>query len=93
MNYLIQEWQLGDKLIETLATEAEDLFNSNAPPTKKEKEDAVLKDIIDKYNTDNVKVTMDETGQVPGSIYFFYRGDSQQFADALEFIGLSPINR
>ena len=24
---------------------------------------------------------------------FFYGGDSQQFIDALEFIGLSPINR
>ena len=36
---------------------------------------------------------MDKTGQVPESIYFFYRGDSQNFVDALEFIGLSPINR
>ena len=40
-----------------------------------------------------MKNTMDETGQVPESIYFFYGGDSQQFVDALEFIGLSPINR
>ena len=29
--------ELGDKLIETLVTETEDLFNSNAPPTKKKK--------------------------------------------------------
>ena len=36
---------------------------------------------------------MDETGQVPESIYFFYGGDSQLFVDALEFICLSPINR
>ena len=36
---------------------------------------------------------MDETGQVPESIYFFYGGDSQQFIDALEFIVLSPVNR
>ena len=36
---------------------------------------------------------MDETGQVPENIYFFYRGDSQQLVDALEFIGLSTINR
>ena len=40
-----------------------------------------------------MKDTMDETGQVPESIYFFYGGDSQQFVDAVEFIGLSPINR
>ena len=36
---------------------------------------------------------MDETSQVPESIYFFYGGDSQNFVDALEFIGLSQINR
>ena len=84
--------ELGDKLIETIGTEAEDLFNSNASPTKKE-EDEVLKNIIDEYNLDGMKNTMDETGQVPESIYFFYGGDRQQFVDALEFTGLSPINR
>ena len=36
---------------------------------------------------------MDETSQVPESIYFFYGGESEQFVNALEFIGLSPINR
>ena len=36
---------------------------------------------------------MDETGQVPESIYFFYGGESENFVNALEFIGLSPINR
>ena len=48
---------------------------------------------MDEYNIDDIKDTMNETGQVPESIYFFYGGDSQQFVDALEFIGLSPINR
>ena len=90
--------ELGGKLIETLGTEAEDLFNSNAPPTKKEEEDEVLKNIIDKYNIDGMKNTMDEAGQVPESIFFFfffffYGGGSQQFVDALECIGISPINR
>ena len=47
--------ELGDKLIETLGTEAEDLFNSNAPPTKKEEEDEVLKNIIDKHHIDDIK--------------------------------------
>ena len=42
---------------------------------------------------DNIKDTMDETGDMPQSIYFFYGGDSQKFVDALEFVGLSPINR
>ena len=48
---------------------------------------------MDEYKVEDIKDTMDETGQIPESIYFFYRGDSQQFVDALEFIGLSPINR
>ena len=85
--------ELGDKLLDTLGTETEDLFNWNVPPTKKEEEDEVLKDVIDEYNIPDMKDTMDETGQVPESIYFFYGGDSQQFVDAVEFIGLSPINR
>ena len=40
-----------------------------------------------------MKDTMNETGQVPEIIYFFYGEDSQNFVDVLEFIGLSPINR
>ena len=36
---------------------------------------------------------MNETAQVPESIYFVYGGDSDEFVEALEFIGLSPINR
>ena len=36
---------------------------------------------------------MDETNRMPDNIYFFYGGDSQQFVDALEFLGLGPINR
>ena len=85
--------ELGDKLLDTLETEAEDLFNLNAPPTKEAEEDEVLKNIIDEYNIRGMKDTMDETSQFLESIYFFYGGDSQQFVDALEFIGLSPINR
>ena len=85
--------ELGDKLIDTLRTEAEGLFNSSAPPTKKEQEDEVLKNIIYEYNIDGMKNTMDETGQVPENIYFFYGGDSQQFVDSFEFTGLSSINR
>ena len=38
---------LGDGLIQTLGTEAEDLFDVNALSTKKEEEDEVLKDLID----------------------------------------------
>ena len=85
--------EIGDKLLDTLETETEDLFNVNAPPTKKEEEDEILKDIIDEYNIPDMKDTIGETGQFPESICFFYGGDSQQFVDALVFIGLSPLNR
>ena len=36
---------------------------------------------------------MDEKGEILESIYFFYGGESQHFVQALEFIGLSRINR
>ena len=45
---------------------------------------------MDEYKIDDIKDTMDETGEVPERIYFFYGGDSQQFVDALEFIRAKP---
>ena len=89
----IPHLELGDKLAGILGTEGEDLFDVNAPPTKKEEEDEILKKVIEEYDIPGMKDTMDVTGEVPESIYFFYGGDSQNFVDALEFIGLSPINR
>ena len=61
---------LGDGLLNTLGTEAEDLFDPSAPLTKKEEEDEILKDIMDEYETDKIRDTMDEAAQVPESIYF-----------------------
>ena len=75
--------ELGDKLLDTLGTKAEDLFNN--VPTKKEEEDEVLQKIIDEYDIPSMKETMDETGKMPDSIYFFYGGESPKFVDALEF--------
>ena len=85
--------ELGDKLADVLGTECENLFDANAPLSKKEEEDEILQNVIEEYDISGMKEKMDETGQVPESIYFFYGGDSQNFVDALEFIGLSPINR
>ena len=56
---------LGDSVIQTLGTEAEDLFDDIAPPTKKEEEDEILKDLMNQYKVEDIKDTMDETGQVP----------------------------
>ena len=85
--------ELADKLANILGTEGEDRFDADAPLTKKEEEDEILKKLMEEYDIPSMKDTMEETGQVPESIYFFYGGDSQNFVDALEFIGLSPINR
>ena len=48
---------------------------------------------MDEYKINEIKDTMDETVHVPESIYIFYGGDSDQFLNALEFLGLSSINR
>ena len=83
--------ELRDKLLDTLEIEAEDLFNNVS--TKKEEEDEVLQKIFEEYDVPGMKKTMDETGKIPANIYFFHGGKSQKFTDALEFLGLSPINR
>ena len=83
--------ELGDKLLNIFGTEGEDLFNYL--PTKKDEEDTILQDIIDEYNIPGMKDTMDETGEIPENIHFFNGRDSEQFVNALEFLGISPINR
>ena len=83
--------ELGDGLLNSLGNEGQDLFDG--VPTKKEEEDTVLQDIIDEYGIPDMKDEMDETGQVPESIYFFYGGDSDQFVEALKFIGIQGQNR
>ena len=85
--------ELGHELANALGTEAQNLFDQNAPPTKKEEEDEILKDFMEEYKIEEITDTMDETAQIPESISFFYSGESEQFVNALEFIGLSPINR
>ena len=61
----------GDGLLTSLGTQAEDLFNDNAPPTKEEEEEEILKNIMDEYEIEKIRDTMDEEGKVPESIYFF----------------------
>ena len=84
--------ELGDKLVNALGTEAQSLFDK-VSLTKKEEKNEVLKNLMEEYDIKNIRDTMDETAQVPESIYFFYGGDSDEFVKDLEFIGQSPINR
>ena len=83
--------ELGDGLLETLGTNAKDLFQTDSI-TKKEEEDVILEQIKEEYGFEDIKETMDE-GNVPENIYFFYCGESDNFYRALEFVGLSPMNR
>ena len=63
--------ELGDKLADVLGTECENLFDANAPLSKKEEEDEILQKVIEEYDIPDMKETMDETGQVPERIYLF----------------------
>ena len=83
----------GDGILTSSGTEAEGLFNSDAPPSKKEEEDEILKKTMDEYQVEKIRGTKDEKGAVAKSIYFSYGGNSELFNSALEFLGLSPINR
>ena len=47
--------EVGDKLLDTLGTEAKDLFNNVL--TKKEEEDEILQKIIDEYDVPGMKET------------------------------------
>ena len=85
--------ELGDKLGNMLGTEAQSLFDKDSL-TKKEEEDEILKGLMEEYSIGNIRDTMHETAQVPESVFFFFNGgDSDEFVKALEFIGLSTINR
>ena len=83
--------ELGDGLLQTLGTNAEDLFQADNI-TKKEEEDVILEQIKNEYGFEDIKDTIDE-GNVPENIYFFYGGESDNLYKALEFVGLSPMNR
>ena len=61
--------ELGDELVNTLGTEAQSLFDKDCL-TKKEEEDEVLKNLMEEYDIENIRDTMDETAQVPESFFF-----------------------
>ena len=67
----IPNLELGDGLLNSLGTTAQNLFDTNAPPSKKEEEEEILKDIIDEYEIEKIRDTKDETTQVPENIYIF----------------------
>ena len=77
--------------MDTLGNDGEDIISG--APNRQEEEDLIFEKIIDEYNLPDLKDEMDETGKVPESIYFFYGGDSDEFVEALKFIGIQGQNR
>ena len=60
--------ELGDGLLETLRTNAKDLFQTDNI-TKKEEEDVILEQIKEEYGFEDIMETMDK-GNVPENILF-----------------------
>ena len=83
--------EMGDGLLDTLGNEGEDIIDG--APTRKDEEDLIFEKIIEECNIPEMKDEMNETGEVPENIYFFYGQDSNQFVEALKFIGIQGQNR
>ena len=82
---------MGDGFIENLGVEAEDLFQLENV-TKQQEEDLVLEQIKQEYGFEDIKESFDE-GKVPENIYFLYVGESNNFYQAIEFMGPDADNR
>ena len=75
-------------MLNLLGVEADDILEQKVV-NKKQQEDAVLKQIKEDYNFDEIKDVFDE-GTVPHQLDFFYGGENSNFNQAIEFS--SPSN-
>ena len=62
--------ELGDELVNTLGTEAQSLFDKDSL-TKKEEEDEVLKNLMEEYDIENIRDTIDELLKFQKVFIFF----------------------
>ena len=85
------ELELGDGSIENLGAGSIDLLDVDNI-TKQEQEDVVLEKIKEQYGFEDIKDSFNE-GYIPDSVYFFYGGDSENFARAVELLGSDADNR
>ena len=83
--------ELADGLLNSLGVEADDILEQKFI-NKKEEEDAVLEQIKEDYNFDQIKKAFDEAA-VPPQLHFFYGGENSNFNRAVEFLLLSNENR
>ena len=70
-------------MLNLLGVEADDILEQKVV-NKKQQEDAVLKQIKEDYNFDEIKDVFDE-GAVPHQLDFFYGGENSNFNQAIEF--------
>ena len=66
----MSDLKLGDGLVNSLGTDVQSLFDKDSL-SKKEEEDEVLKKIMEEYDIENIKDTMDESAKVPENFFFF----------------------
>ena len=83
--------ELGDGLLNSLVVEVDDILEQKYV-NKKQEEDAVLEQIKEDYNFDEIKDAFDE-GVVPHQLDFFYGGENSNFNQAIEFLSPSNKNR
>ena len=83
--------ELGNGLLNALGVEANDVLDKEFI-TEKEETDAVLEQIKEDYNFDDIKDTFDEVIVHP-KIDFFYGGDNDNFVRATEFLSPNSDNR
>ena len=81
----ISELELEDSLVENLGVAAGDFLDAENI-TRQEEEDVLLEKIKEEYDFEDIKDALDD-GYVPENVYFFYVGESRNFARAVEFMG------
>ena len=81
----ISKLELVDGLLDTLGVQTDDILQQKFV-NEKQQEDAVLEQIKEEYNFDEIKDAFDE-GHVPQQLY---GGENNNFIRAVEF--LSPSN-
>lgn len=84
-------FELGDGLLNVLGAEADDTLDKQFV-NKKEQEDAVLEQLKDQHNFDDIKNAFDER-IASDQVEFFYGGDNDNFVRAIEFLSPSSKNR
>ena len=83
---------LSDELTNAFGTEAQNIFDQNASSAKKEEEDQILKDFVEEYEIEKIRDTMDETAQVPESI-FFLRWRKQTICECFRIYWSEPYQQ